>query len=83
MPQRRFAGHKVLARAETKVTPEVYIVRVYRRMAKQPRQIAGLVETPGGSRIAKFLSFEELTAILRAPRTHLRRRMVSGTAQVK
>jgi hypothetical protein len=65
------------------VTPEVYIVRVYRRMAKQPRQIAGLVETPGGSRMAKFISFDDLTAILRAPQAHLRRRMATPAAPSK
>jgi hypothetical protein len=49
-------------------------------MAKQPRQIAGLVETPSGTRMAKFVSFDDLTAILRAPRTHLRRRTATQAA---
>jgi hypothetical protein len=56
------------------VTPEIYIVRVYRRTLKRPGQIAGLVEIPGGSRIANFTSLDDLSAILGAPRAHLRRR---------
>ena len=55
------------------MTPETYIVRVYRRNAGPPKQIAGLVETPGGSLSASFASLAELAAILEAPKTHLRR----------
>jgi hypothetical protein len=49
------------------VTPEIYIVRVYRRTLKRLGQIAGLVETPGGLRIANFVSVSDLSAILGAP----------------
>jgi hypothetical protein len=55
------------------VTPEIYIVRIYRRIPRSARQIAGLIETPGGSRAATFTSVEDLSAILGAPRAHLRR----------
>lgn len=55
------------------MTPETYIVRIYRRNAGPQRQLAGLVETPGGSLSANFETLTELTAILEAPKTHLHR----------
>lgn len=54
--------------------PEIYIVRIYRRKSRDPRQLVGLVETPGGSRIARFASLADLSAILGTPRTHLKSR---------
>jgi hypothetical protein len=53
------------------VTPETYIVRVYRRGTDSAKQIAGLVETPGGSLSASFTDLRELAAILEAPKKHL------------
>jgi len=62
------------------VIPEIYIIRLYRRLPQQLQRIAGLVETPNGSRCASFASLAELTAILGAPRTHLRRVASGKTA---
>lgn len=59
--------------------PEAYIVRVYRRTSGQPAQIAGQVETPGGTLYAGFASLPELVAILEAPDEHLRRSEASRT----
>ena len=55
------------------MTPETYVLRVYRRSGDPPRQIVGRVETPGGQLCARFASFVELTAILESPKDYLRR----------
>jgi hypothetical protein len=55
------------------MTPETYVLRVYRRSDDPPRQIVGRVETPGGQLCASFASLVELSAILESPREFLRR----------
>jgi hypothetical protein len=55
------------------MTPETYIVRIYRRSSGRARQIAGLVETPDGALSASFASLAELADILEAPKTRLHR----------
>lgn len=54
------------------MTPETYIVRVYRRSSGRPLQLVGRVETPGGNLCAGFASLPELAAILQSPADHLR-----------
>lgn len=55
------------------MTPETYVLRVYRRSGGPPRQIVGRLETPGGQLCAGFANFTELSAILESPRDYLRR----------
>jgi hypothetical protein len=58
---------------QSHMTPETYVLRVYRRSGDPPRQIVGRVETPGGHLCAGFASLMELSAILESPKDHLRR----------
>lgn len=51
--------------------PETFIVRVYRRGPRRGFEVVGRVETPGGTRQARFCSLAELVAILSSPRTHM------------
>ena len=53
------------------MTPETYIVRVYRRRGDPQQQVAGRVETPSGALCAGFASLTELAAILIEPKAHL------------
>jgi len=55
------------------VTPETYILRIYRRSLDPPRDIVGRVETPSGEFGAGFATFAQLSAILESPKTFLRR----------
>jgi hypothetical protein len=55
------------------VRPETFIVRVYRRSPRRGFEVVGRVETPGGTRHARFASLAELAAILSSPRAHMRR----------
>jgi hypothetical protein len=57
----------------TTMTPETYVLRVYRRSGDAPWQIVGRVETPGGQLCAGFTSLVELSAILESPKDYLRR----------
>ena len=41
-----------------------YIVRIYRKDAKNPHQIAGVVEIAGTDKTVKFTNFDELSDIL-------------------
>ena len=55
------------------MTPEIYVLRVYRRSGDPPRQqIVGRVETPGGQLYAGFANLMELSAILESPKDHPR-----------
>jgi hypothetical protein len=54
------------------MTPEVYILRIYRRSVDPPRDIAGRVETPSGELGAGFATLAQLSAILESPKASLR-----------
>jgi hypothetical protein len=64
------------------VVPETYIVRIYRRSAELPDQLAGRVETPNGTLGAAFATLAELTSILGAPKTHFQSTQSSDTSPV-
>ena len=61
------------------MTPETYILRIYRRNVAPPRDIAGRVETPSGEFAAGFATFAELSVILESPRAFLRQADASAT----
>jgi hypothetical protein len=63
------------------MTPETYIVRVYRRSSGQSLQLVGRVETPGGNLCAGFASLPELAAILQSPADHLREPRATGSPE--